>query len=251
MRFLLILPLILVIITASGCAKVTKERHSPDFESKIKEYNDVVVLPPKVEVNMVDVVGKKKRMHDYEDYLENIIKEEVVKAIQDKGFRVKKLHRREIWEQQLSEDFARLQQSFNTAKDKLYARVLWEEKKAFSISENLGISATVFGKKIDSNLLLFIEYEAAVKTNGARARDFVISVLTNSSAAMENDDTSYLLIGIIDALSGNVLWSNLIYSNQGLYASTFDKLYSRDNVEAEKLRFLLSDILTPISNNKN
>ncbi|KIE04421.1 hypothetical protein NF27_HS00080 [Candidatus Jidaibacter acanthamoeba] len=34
---------------------------------------------------------------------------------------------------------------------------------------------------------------------------------------MENDDTSYLLIGIIDALSGNVLWSNIIYSNQGLY----------------------------------
>ncbi|AIF81986.1 hypothetical protein I862_07160 [endosymbiont of Acanthamoeba sp. UWC8] len=251
MRLLLILPFILVIITASGCAKVTKERHSPDFESKIKEYNDVVVLPPKVEVNMVDVVGKKKRMHDYEDHLENIIKEEVVKAVQDKGFRVKKLHRREIWEQQLSEDFGRLQQSFNAAKNKLYARVLWEEEKAFSITENLGLPAILFGGKTNSNLLLFVDYEGAIKTNGARARDFVISILANSSAAVEDADASFLLVAIVDATNGNILWSNIIYTAKSLYVSAINNFSSRDNVEAEKLRFLLSDILKQIRNNKN
>lgn len=246
MRILPILPLILIILTASGCAKMTTQRHSSDFASIIKEGRDVVVIPPKVEVNMVDVVGKKQRMHDYEDYLENIIREEAVKAIQDKGFRVKKLHRREIWEQQLSEDFVRLQQAFNTSKDKLYSRSLWEEEKAFSISETLGMPATVFGEKTNSNLLFFIDYEGAIKTNGARARDFVISILANSSTAVEDADASFLLVGIVDAKKGNILWSNIIYTSQSLFASAMDNSSSRDKVESDKLRLLFSKVLNPI-----
>ena len=56
-----------------------------------------------------------------------------------------------------------------------------------------------------------VDYAGTVKTNGARILVFALSLLLyNVEAANTDNSVIVIVIGIIDAKTGNVLWTNML-----------------------------------------
>lgn len=239
----------LLIVVLSGCAKTTTVRHRADYDSVISRHVEVLILPPQAEVNMVDISNRKERMCNYEYHLEDLIADTVITAIQEKGFRAKLLRKKDIHDQGLYGDYMHLRQSYDLVREELYAQLRWEEEKAFNITKKVNPEAAIaLGKKTNTDIILMTDYAGAVKTNGARTRDFVMSILWSPSA-IEGADKSVIIIGMIDARTGNILWTNLISDSKDLYACAFDTLSSQKKVEQERLNQLIKSILNPLPGN--
>ncbi len=245
MRFAHFLPLILVVMVASGCTKMTTVRHAPNYKSAVAGHKEVLILPPLVEVNTVDIAGRKERMYDYETHLEDIITREMVKPFEDKGFRVKSLKRRDIYDLKLFHSFTSLRDSYNLAREELYSKLLWEEDKAFSITKNLGRDATILGEGTNGDLLIMVDYAQIVKTNGARTRDLALNILFGVGG-LENVDSSSMVIGIIDTKNGDLLWANISHNMSDIFSSGFESFSSQDKVDIKKVNKLIKAILDPL-----
>ncbi|WP_342270310.1 hypothetical protein [Rickettsia endosymbiont of Orchestes rusci] len=240
--------LFFVILITSGCAKVTSIRHVAGYNNNMVQPKEILILPPQVEVYTLDISSRKERMYNYEDHLEELIRREIPLAIQENGFRVKLLHRRDIRDQKLDNVVSRLRDSYNSAHKTLYTPLLWEESKAFSITQNVGEAAVTLGQQTNSDILLLIDYAQIIKTNGARARDFAMSLIFNNSSVTENADNSVLAVGIVDTKTGNILWTNMSSTSQDLYSCAISNFSSRDKVEIANLHKLIKAILMPLRN---
>ena len=239
-----LLPFLIFIL--SGCSNTTTLRHRADYDSTLMRHKEVLVLPPQAEINMVDASRRKDRMYNYEYYFEDIIESTIVTAVQEKGFRTKLLRKKDIRDQGLYDDYTRLRQSYNLVREELYAPLLWEESKAFNITQKVNMEAAkAIGEKTSSDIIVMIDYAGAVKTNGARACDFVVSILF-SPAAAEGADKSVIIIGLIEAKTGNVLWANMISDSKDLYRCAFANLSSEKKVEQERLDRLINLLLRPL-----
>ena len=61
----------------SSCGGSSAIRHSENYERTINKSGITLILPPSVEVNSIDSSYNKQRMHNYEVYLGDLIKERV------------------------------------------------------------------------------------------------------------------------------------------------------------------------------
>ncbi|KJV61092.1 hypothetical protein [Rickettsia amblyommatis] len=66
-------------------------------------YKEILVLPMQTEVYTLDIDNCKERKYDYEDHLEELLKQEISLAMQKNGLRVKLLHNKDIRIQKLDD----------------------------------------------------------------------------------------------------------------------------------------------------
>lgn len=236
--------LILVAIIASSCT--TTVRHKDNYQSAIARSNHkMLILPPAAEVGTIDITGKRERMYDYELHLEDILSQETIEALSNEGFRVKAISRRTLHEQGLTRDEARLHTRYDEARDSLYANHNLDKKKAFNINEKIGVQfSSVIGKKNDTDLLIMIDFIKNFKTTGAKTKDAIMDALlrTNYSA---DTDKSIMILTIIDANSGDILWSNLATHVPVMFNSATNFLLTEKEIDQKIAKELLENILRP------
>ncbi len=242
MRLLNIFFLAFIIMSTIGCAKpTTLERYHAGYETEIIRHNEVLIIPPVATIHTVGAFGSKEKMYDYEFNLEDLIQRQMVAAIAEKGYRVQLLHKKTIAEQHLNNLVMPLRDEYALVSKELYTPARWEEEKAFSINQNLGKIAIELGEKTHSDLILITDYSGAIKTNGARTADFIGAMLTGYSNALDNSDSATMLIAIIDAKNGNLLWSNMGHSILGLFNGT-----QTDKDDIKRIDGMIADILKPL-----
>lgn len=238
--------LLAALLLSSACAAPrTTIRHSPDYTAILREQGVLTVLSPEVSVNTVNIGNQKERMYDYEYHLEDVIAKELTAALKSKGYEVTSLRKADIHKQQLSRTLMEMRNEYNIARNSLYTPLTMEETNAFSIRKHLGERTIIFGEKTNSNLLVLVDYSGSIKTNGARAKDFAMDMLlgTQSSSSV---DGSTLIVGIVDGLTGNLLWSNITADNKGIYASAFDNLKTQEVADNERIRQLINKNLASL-----
>ncbi|MBY0377449.1 MAG: hypothetical protein K2Q33_02650, partial [Gammaproteobacteria bacterium] len=168
------------------------------------------------------------------------------------GFRVKNLSRRQVHEQQLDEEFIKIRTAYNTVRDEVYASgPMMEKKKASTITNNVGPAAIDLGNKTNSDVILLVDYMGSIKTNGARARDFAISLLIGTSALLHDADSARIVIGIIDAKTGKVLWANWLTHSEDLYSSMLSNTSSQEKMESKRLQQIMTNLLDPLKDKKD
>ena len=145
--------LILVIFTTSACASRTFVRSAPKYEHSLRQAKIAILLPPEVEVNSIDAFNKATRMYDYEDRVEFNIIDTLIPKIQEKGFNVKVLSRREIKDYKLSKDLLEVKDGFNDVITELYSNGPWVEEKAFAINKCIK-GSNEFYNKLKADLLI-------------------------------------------------------------------------------------------------
>ena len=225
-----------VAIMASACASNTTIRHSSDYQSAIARSNhQVLIMPPVAEVNMVDISSKKSRMYDYEYHLEDIIIREVIPALQEQGLRAKLVRRRDLHDQDLRADAARLRSRYDEVREELYKEVSWDKEKAFDVNENTGPFATAIGEKNQGDLIVMIDYARDVKTSGARTFEVLKHGLLVAEA-----DRSVIIIAIIDAKNGKLLWSNLGMDVISVLGSGMDNSKTEDQAASDRIKTIMS-----------
>lgn len=246
MRFKKFLPLLIVGLLCCGCTPTTTLRHHSNYKDSIKSAKDAVIMPVVAEVNTVSFGGKKERMYDYETHIEGMISEIMLSSLVDKGLRVKLLRKKHIHEQHIGDIILSLRKHYNDAREELYSPLNQEHKKAFNIVKNIGNSAKALRETIGSDLLIFVDYVGAVKTTGARTLDFASTILLGDEVSKDADNSS-LVIGLIDARGGDVIWMNLGVVQKDIYDCAFDNFSSHSKVEKETLTRLITLTLAPFS----
>jgi hypothetical protein len=248
MRFLL---LVLVTLVASSCT--TTVRHKADYQSSLSGgHNQSLILPPAVEVNIVDLAVKKERLYDYEYHLENIISQDLLIALEKQGLRAKILTRRNLHDQELTRDEAMMRERYVEIREKLYKKIEMNEKQAFNIDENVGPRASLIGSKNDSSLLVILDYIRISKTGGARTADFMMDAFLRTNKT-DLADRVVIVVGLIEARTGNILWTNLSSNEGGIFSSAIDKSSVEDKAEAKRIQGILANIFKPLEkdNKKN
>lgn len=247
MRFINCLFLISIILLSSACTQHnTHIRHIKEYEKFIRQDSRILILPPTIEVNTVDISNRKTRSYNYEYHLENTINKALVTALQGKGFKVRILERTDIREQKLSDNVIDLRQNYTLIRQELYSKPLWNEDEAFSVKKNAGMPAILLGEKMTSNLILIAEYAGSIKTNGARIRDFAGSIIPGNLHVLNNADRAIMAIGIINAENGDILWANIHSSSKDLFTCAFDSFSPPEKVETENINELVANILNPL-----
>lgn len=230
----------------SGCASMTSVRHSESYDTTLQRQKEMVILPANVEVSTFDVSSKQTRMYDYEMHLEDVIKTALTTELGTHGFRTKSLNRRQIHEQHLEESVGRVRSAYNAARDELYADgPMMDKKKASSIINNIGPAAIELGEKTNSDVILLVDYVGSIKTNGSRTRDFVVSLLINNSALLHDADNARIVVGIIDAKTGQLLWTNWSTHSEDLYSYMLSNASSHEKLENKKLQIIIKQLVAP------
>jgi len=235
-----LVPALLLVFVTSGCTKVTSVRHVSGYNKSMLAHKEILVLPMQPEIYTLDVGNRKERKYDYEDHLEELLKQEILLAAKQNGLRVKLLHRRDIRSQKLDDIVARFLRSYNDAYEALYTSLFWEEEKAFSITSNIGESATVLGQKTSTDIFILLKYVQMIKTNGARTRDFLMSAF-GFGCSTNDADTIFMSVGIVEAKSGRILWTNATPKAQPFSSSIFS---SRDKSEIENFHAVINMLLS-------
>lgn len=239
--------LILIVFLIPSCASMTTVRQHPDYKDTIHSCTNMAILPPTAEVNTVDVLKKKERMYEYESHLEKIIHQEIAPAIRAKGYSVQVLSNSDIHNKKLYSSLARVRANYNAAREELYAKPIWKEQEAFVITKNVGPSSADFCSNHKGDMLLMIDYVGVTQTNGARALGFATDLLLGTSSNVEN---SVMVIGIVDAKSGNILWTNMSTTAKDIFSSGLSKLSAADKIDIKNVNRLISFALDKLANKK-
>lgn len=240
--------LICVAVLTSACAQTTVRRSS-DYIAAL-ENKKVVILPPKVEVNMVEFSGKKKKMHDFEYYVEGIISDNAAEVLHDHNIKAKFLSNREIYDKKLVEIEARVQNDINEMLAGLYVTQAMNEKLAHAIEKNIdSCLAEELGKKTDAEVITIIQYTQNAKTTGAKTAEFLMAVLSSAASGRSSEvdaaERSVMVVAFVEAKSGRLLWSNLAVDEKSMFGAMS---ISRDHREKDtkEVRKLITLALKPL-----
>lgn len=200
--------LCLMALFASSCTKTTTLRHAENYKSSIERARQVLVLPPVVEVNTVDVAGKKTRMDEYEIHLCDVIRERIILALEKKDLRARVLRAKDINDLGLYRPLNALRESYDKIAKDLYKKHLWKVEEALVVDRSVKEKAAIFAEKTSSDILVFIDYSRNSQTSGAIVRDLAMQMLIGSSYG-SSEPNAHIIIGFIDAHNGQFVWSNL------------------------------------------
>jgi PBP1b-binding outer membrane lipoprotein LpoB len=236
--------LILIAVIVSSCS--TTVRHKDNYQSSIARSNkQMLILPPLVEVGMIDIAGKKERMYDYELNLEDILSQETIDALRNEGFRIKSIRRKTLHEQGLIREEARMRNRYNESRELLYSELMWDEAKAYNINENVGRQfSSVIGTKNETDLLIMIDFMKDFKTTGAKTKDALIDTFLGTTYS-SNNDKSIMILTIIDSRTGDILWANIGTHIPVLLNSAGNFLLTEKEIDQKISKDLLKQILAP------
>lgn len=226
----------------SGCASYTSIRSKSGNECALKG-GRVIILPPKVEVNLLDTSNKKERMYDYEYFLEGVIANELANALNEQNISARVMTRRELHEAKAEEDFAKLKNSSKRMMSSLYEKPMKKEE-AYNINSRMSDLPKNLEQKLKGNILAFVEYDQISKTAGLKAAGLAMKVLGalasggNYHNNSDPDNQQAVLVYFVDATNGDLIWSNI---------STFFTESLAKEKEYKRIKGMIDDITKPLT----
>jgi hypothetical protein len=237
--------LLIIAFLVSSCAGGTSIRKNPSFNQEELHKNKIIVLPAECVISTWGVGGAKKRVDDYEYYIEGLLNQNIVAALREIGYNASFLSRKEIYDLKLSYDLLALQNSYNTAIKELYAKPYLPEQKAFVISNKVNATLPQLNSNDGKSFLLVANYSAEHASNGARVAALLFKVYGIV-------DKVELVLGIIDNQTGNIVWTNLEIKQGDAMYTAMRKIGTNNNkFDEQNISSILKEVLKPLKiNNK-
>ncbi len=223
------------LLFTTACVSNTTVRSKSNYEHELKAKETIALLPSSAEVYTVGF-SKKERMYDYEAGLEELINTELLPLFKEKGYNVRNLRKSDIHKKGISRKVVNLKENYNPKIRRLYSPVLM--KKELALNTNVKVDGTASRKIKDAteaDVISVVNYTGTLQTNGARALGFAIDLLAGSSSAVE---TSTLTVSLLDADTGELLWSNLASAGKDIITSGFNNLSTQEEVDKKNINRL-------------
>lgn len=229
--------LILVVISLflSGCANQTMMRSHKSFEETMPRLKNVILLPPSVNVRLVDSGGGQgKKQYNYEDQLEGNITETLVEFLRAKNYKSRIVSRREIHNKKLSKNYSIFKDEFEFRMKSVYPTLLMDKEKAMDMNILLKRDFNEIVLDKDYDFFLMIDYQARNKTGGA---NFLTALTPGYKDPIEDAAESITIRAtIIDAKNYRILWSNIVRDGFSALSCALDNFSSNDKVDRKRLK---------------
>ena len=236
-KFIYLLLFILV-----GCTSTTV-RQAPNYKSILANYKTMVLLPVEVEMKSIDASGKEKRFYDYEYHLETLVKNNVIPEMRSRGFNIVFLNRKDAHDKGIYNEVLQLRNKYND-ETKILHDPSFNDKNASSVDISFSTYATKIGKITDSDLIMIVDFSGYAKTSGSMVLNLVAGMLTGVYSGGPSAGST-MLIGIIDAKSGNLLWNNISSEHDSFFTSSSSNRTKQDKIDNKTINTLLKRTLKP------
>ena len=204
---------ILILITLAACEHTSVRQH-PSFANSWGKQYSVVMVPPESKITYVQFDSDNRRLSEDEAKANNVIKSEVPKIFQDKGYKFINVNFEDYYAEypNLKFDLEKLRTASSEALDDMYKNPQLEPKVAFNFQKSVGPLANIFADASGADLVLLINYEGFEKSDGMVAKDIAASVLVGVLTGMvpiQPTEAGGLEAILIDGSSGDILWTNV------------------------------------------
>lgn len=210
--------LILTMLVMVGCA-TTSVREHPNIMTQLNRMDSVVIAPPAVSVQQINFTGENDRLVEVEQGIQQELIQLARAGLQEHGFEVVDFD----FEQAIADDeefaytITQVREGFAEARTQLYrSGVVYEENKR-DVSASIGSAVNMVSEKSGADAVMLIHYSGMKKSGGEVAKDIAVSVmltLLTGSTPVANTEASYVEIAIIDGVTGDVVWTNIMNSPQ-------------------------------------
>lgn len=246
MKILNIFLFLIFVNSLTSCTKTTTIRRSEAYTSFYNKSQNIALLPVLVQINKIDIAGKKIRQHDFEYAVENISEDVLLEQLKGKGLKVRFVSKKEIHDIKSSKEYLIASELYSETINRLYTPIAMEEKLAFAIKAPLDKRIETFCSAINSHFLIFTEYYVRSKTSAANTANFVASLFIPKNTTTPDDYAEYgeLRLGIIDCNNPSLIWSNYVAEGYGVFSGFFGG--SAEKVEKKRLENLAKLLLNPL-----
>ncbi len=201
---------LLAMVTLAACDNTTA-RYSDDYATKLSR-NELLILPVNAEAYTVGAAGAKERKYEYEGHIEPILATELQKKLEEKGYRAKILHKKDLMKNKDYVEYAAFKEAFATAYKDTYDKGQMVKRDVAKQSDiRLQGRAKALGTKLNAPLMVYVDYNESVRTAGGQAVDFAAAVamqLLVGTSASTPPDQVIDIVAIIDSENDRVLWVN-------------------------------------------
>jgi len=220
----------------AGCSSTSdlvSKRYRPDFQNTIASGNKrILILEPIVISYKIN--DSKKENYEASQYLTNVVRDAAITALGRKGYKAIIF---------LNNDDAKIislkheieKKSNIYIQKKYFTEGLVSSKEAIKLDDNFGDSAIKLGDILNTNLIIGIQYTSSFEwDNSSQSLNGLlfqaVDSVTGSGITKREVYTCRLVL--IDALTGNVIYSNALYStNSGLISVSEKDLFAPKYIE--------------------
>ena len=238
---------IILFLSLNLAACSTTQRHIKDHEKIIESYNKVMIFPSEVIMNMQGIGGKLERKHNYESYLEDLVADESRIALEKVGFNVQFASKRFMHENKIARYLPTLRDEYADVQKSLYGAGLPISKEKAIISGRILSNIRNFSEHLKADAYVMIDYEGILQTTGAQMMQFALAVVLPGGGGQSKPDEAYtMILSLIDARSGEVVWANAARAERGSWLG-----FNKEKAERKQLKNLFYTILYPVKEIKN
>lgn len=205
--------LLLLLLLLQGCS-YTSERQHPDFDINRRFIERVAILPPTVSVRLKTFTGEDEHMLDKEQALRQYLDKQARKVLVKNGYQVCDMHFDELAEtdSELAFQIEQLKNAYAAASKDLYSgeTVAADDYKHFRVT--VGPIVNRFAELADADALLLIEFAGIVKSEGQMRKEIAANILLGAltgTYAHPVSEVSAVEIALLDANTGDILWTNV------------------------------------------
>ncbi|WP_298440729.1 hypothetical protein [uncultured Ferrimonas sp.] len=206
---------LVAIALLSGCS-VTSVRMHEDHAQHTQDYQRIAIVPPVVEMKLVNFDGEGERLTPQEDAIRSQLIAEASSKLTARGFTPVVVERERMLAQfaDFNVDVANLRESYQSIAANLYTGKAVNEKKVASFRQSVGEAASVVAHSTNSDAILLLKYTGWEKSKGSVAKDMAASILVGVLTAgavvpVQAMSGESVEAALIDGDSGDVVWANV------------------------------------------
>lgn len=238
---------VILFLSLSLVACSTTQRYVKDHEQIVESYNKVIVFPSEVIINSQGIGGKLERKHNYESYLEDLVADESIIALEKAGLSAKFASKRHMHENKIAKFLPSLRDEYDEVKKSLYGAGLDVSKEKAIISGVTLPKIRNFSELLQADAYVMIDYEGVIQTTGSQMMQMAMTLFVPGGSSQSKPDESYtMVVSLVDARSGDVVWANASKAERGSWLG-----FNKEKAERNQLKNLFYTILYPVKDIKN
>jgi hypothetical protein len=203
----------LLLVLLQGCS-YTSERQHPEFDTSRPFIERVAILPASVSIQLKTFTGEDEHLEDQEETVRQYLDKQARSVLKKNGYGVCDVHFEELaaTDSELAFQIEQLKNAYDAASKDLYSgeTVAADDYKRFRVT--VGPIVNRFAELADADALLFMEFVGIVKSEGQMRKEIAANILLGAltgSYAHPISETSAIQVALLDANTGEVLWTNI------------------------------------------
>lgn len=215
-----VLAILLALVLATGCS-YTPVREHPEFASAVRKVQKVAVLPPDVEYVLLVLTGDNERLPEEEAKVRQSLASALPGLLEKRGYVASELSTEKVQAIVKDANFTieQAKTAYREASKRLYERPLVTEDESTQFRISIGPIGNAVAEAVDAEAFLFVHYAGFKKSEGLLAKEIVANALLGALTgvvAVPAATGASMELALVDATTGDVLWSNRGLGNAAL-----------------------------------